>query len=102
MDTDGLSVTLVQMNPEKQVYQPCSYATRATSVTEKIYAQIECKCIAVVYATEKCHCHAFGNYFEVDSDHEPLQSLLNKPDKKTPVRIEQFRVKLQKFRSSGL
>ena len=51
----------------------------------------------MVFATEKYHYYLFGNYFKGYSDHEPLLSILNNPEKKAPIRIEQMRVNLKEL-----
>lgn len=58
---------------------PIMYCSRSLSESEKDYAQIEKELLAIVYAFQKFHNFAYGHSeIEVQSDHAPLLSILNK------------------------
>ena len=71
----GLGAVLLQ-NTAK-TWRPVAYASRALSETEKRYAQIEKKALAVTWACTKFTDYLLGCKFMIESDHKPLIPLLN-------------------------
>ena len=93
----GLGAVLLQLQEDgtrKLVY----YASRALSETEKRYAVIEEKALAVTRACEKFINYILGMKFTVETDHKPLIPLFTSTDlSKMPPRILRFRMRLMKY-----
>ena len=76
-------------------YNPEWTASRIRLRKEKNYAQIEKERLAIVFG-----CHYFDQYFAgkdkvtVESDHKPLQSILKKPIRVAPCRLQRMLLRL--------
>jgi len=77
---------------------PVAYASRALTVTERNYAQIEKECLAIVFATQRFEHYILGKKdIVVQSDHKPLMSIFAKPILSSPKRLQRMRLRLQKY-----
>jgi len=75
-----------------------AYASRALTPTEQRYAQIEKEMLAVVFGCTRFHNMLYGkDDVTIESDHQPLESLLKKPMSAAPMRIQRMRLKLQPY-----
>ena len=75
-----------------------AYASRALTSTEQKYAQIEKEMLAVVFGCTRFHKLLYGkDDVTIESDHQPLESLLKKPMSAAPLRIQRMRLKLQPY-----
>ena len=75
-----------------------AYASRALTSTEQKYAQIEKEMFAVVFGCTRFHKLLYGkDDVTIESDHQPLESLLKKPMSAAPLRIQRMRLKLQPY-----
>ena len=75
-----------------------AYASRALTPTEQRYAQIEKEMLAVVFGCTRFHKLLYGkDNVTIESDHKPLETLLNKPMNASPMRIQRMRLKLQPY-----
>lgn len=75
-----------------------AYASRALTPTEQRYAQIEKEALAVCFACTKFHKLIYGNSnVTIESDHKPLETIMNKPIYKAPLRIQRMMLKLQPY-----
>ena len=93
----GLGTVLLQQQGGQE-WRPLSYASRSMSETEKRYAQIEKKALAVTWACEKFNDYILGSTFLVESDHKPLVPLLStKSLNDLPSRILRFRLRMNKY-----
>lgn len=77
--------------------EPISYASRTLTETERRYAQIEKELLAVVFACQKFYDYIYGKPVLVETDHQPLVSILNKPLHTAPARLQRMILKLHKF-----
>lgn len=77
--------------------QPISYASRTLTETEMRYAQIEKELLAVVFACQKFYDYIYGKPVLVETDHQPLVTILNKPLQSAPARLQRMILKLHKF-----
>lgn len=59
---NGLGACLLQQE------RPVMYASRALTVSEQNYAQIEKELLAVLYAMRKFHQYVFGEIVQVQTD----------------------------------
>ena len=87
----GLGAALIQ---DKAVI---AYASRSLTETEQRYAQIEKETLAVVFGCTKFHKMLYGRHFIVESDHKPLEVILNKSILSAPMRIQRMILKLQPY-----
>ena len=94
---DGIGEILSQKNPVVKKIRPVAYTSRACTEVQKRYSQIEGECLAATWAVAKNQQYLIGGRFDLITDHQPLPSLLNKPLKNAPLRIERMRVKLMGF-----
>ena len=97
----GLGAVLLQLQEDgtrKLVY----YASRALSETEKRYAVIEEKALAVTRACEKFINYILGMKFTVETDHKPLIPLFTSTNlSKMPPHILRFRMHLMKYKANS-
>ena len=88
----GLGAALLQDG------HPIAYSSRALTVTERNYAQIEKELLAIVYACEKFDQYIFGKSdVVVESDHKPLETIFRKPIHSAPKRLQRMRLRLQSY-----
>ncbi|XP_055507978.1 uncharacterized protein LOC129707187 [Leucoraja erinacea] len=76
---------------------PVSFASRTMTDTEQRYAQIEKELLAVVFACSKFRDFLYGVRFTVETDHQPLVTILNKPIHAAPARLQRMMLQLQRF-----
>ena len=88
----GLGAALLQGG------QPVAYASRALTTTETRYAQIEKELLAIVFACDHFEAYVFGREcVNVETDHQPLVSIVTKPLNKAPNRLQRMLLRLQKY-----
>ena len=86
----GLGAALMQNG------RPIEYASRALTDTETRYAQIEKEMLAVVFSLGRFNQYTFGRHVNVQSDHKPLETILQKPLSQAPRRLQSMMMRLQK------
>ena len=57
--------------------RPIAFASKALSVAERKYSQLEKEGLAIVFGVKKFHDYLFGRKFQIRSDYKPLQHLFN-------------------------
>lgn len=94
----GLGGALLQPNEDGKL-QPVAFTSCSLSPTEQRYSQIEKECLAI------CNCfHKFDHWLygkadiEVHTDHQPLETILQKPLNKAPARLQKMMMRLQRYR----
>ena len=75
VDASSKGLGTVLLRDEKSL----AYASRALTPTKQRYAQIEKRTLAIVYGVQKFHQYIYGRTTDVETDHKPLQYILNKP-----------------------
>ncbi|KAI5720179.1 hypothetical protein M8J77_003057 [Diaphorina citri] len=88
---DGLGSCLLIEN------QPVSFASRALTSSEKMYAQIEKELLAIVFAVEKFHQFVYGHKVIVFTDHKPLTTILKKNINDVAARLQKLLLRLFKY-----
>ena len=88
----GLGAALLQNG------QPVAYASRALTPTETRYAQIEKELLAIVFACDHFEAYVYGREaVQVETDHQPLVSIVKKPLNSAPSRLQRMLLRLQKY-----
>ena len=87
----GLGAALLQNG------RPIENASRALTETETRYAQIEKEMLAIVFSLERFNQYAFGRHVNVESDHKPLETMLQKPLVRASRRLQSMMMRLQKY-----
>ena len=87
----GLGACLLQES------QPVAYASRALTDPETRYANIEREMLAIVFAVQQFHHYIYGHEVEIQSDHKPLQAIVQKPLHKASPRLQLMLLKLLKY-----
>ena len=87
----GLGACLLQKG------KPIAYASRSLNSAESNYAQIEKELLAIVFACQKFHHYIYGFPTNVQSDHKPLESIMNKPLSQVSPRLQRMLLKLQRY-----
>ena len=78
--------------------QPVTYAPRALTAAETRYAQIEKELHVIVYACDDFEPYIFGREsVNVDTDHQPLEMIVQKPLNSAPKQLQQMLLQLQKY-----
>ena len=84
----GLGAALLQNG------QPVAYYSRALTDAETRYAQIEKELLAIVFACDRFDAYTFGRYVvHVESDHQPLEMIMQKPLSAAPKRLQRMLAK---------
>ena len=88
----GLGACLMQTG------KPVAYASRAMTIAEQNYAQIEKEMLAIYFATSKFHQYVYGKSADsVQTDHKPLEIILKKALRKAPPRLQRLMLRLQSY-----
>lgn len=87
----GLGAVLLQDE------QPIAYASRALTESQQKHAQIEKETLAILYGLQKFHQYVYGKHVTVESDHKPLEHILNRSLHKAPPRIQRMMMLLLKY-----
>ena len=80
--------------------KPIAYASRSLTETEKRYAQIEKKVLALLYACTKFDQYIFGRHVNAETDHQPLVTIMKKTIHNATPRIQKMILKLQRYNIS--
>ena len=74
----GIGAMLLQIQHDGRK-APVAYVSRALTPTEQRYSQIEKEALAMTWACEKFECYLLGKPtpFLVETDHKPLQTIMN-------------------------
>ena len=68
------------------------------TMTRLIHVQIEKECPAIVTCMSKWHQYLYGKgNITVHTDHQPLETIFNKPLSKTPRRLQKMILNLQQY-----
>ena len=80
--------------------KPIAFASRSLSSAEKNYSQLDKEALAIVFGVKKFHQYVYGRQFIIQTDHKPLEQVLN-PDKMTPpmaaARIQRWALILSAY-----
>ncbi|KAI5085339.1 hypothetical protein C0J45_23164, partial [Silurus meridionalis] len=76
---------------------PVAFALRALTPTELRYAQIEKEMLALVFATQNLYDFIFGRPVTVETDHQPLFTILRKALHTASSRLQSMLLKLQQY-----
>lgn len=76
---------------------PIAYSSHTLTQTEMRYAQIEKELLAVVFACSKFDDYIYGQQIQIETDHQPLVTILNKPIHSAPARLQRMMLRLQKY-----
>ena len=88
---DGIGCAILQEN------KPIHYASRALTASEKRMAQIQKELLAVVFAVTKFRQYIYGKSVTVETDHQPLVTILKKPISEAPMSLQNLILKLQGY-----
>lgn len=88
---DGIGAACLQEG------RPIAYASRAMTATETRYAQIEKELLAVLFACKRFNDYIFGKSVIVETDHQPLISIMKKPLHMAPIRLQRMMLSLQRY-----
>ena len=80
----GYTVGAVLFQDDK----PLAYASQALTPAQEHYAQIEKETLGIVYGAQTFHQFIYGRTTVVESDHKPLQYILNRPLHLAPLRLQ--------------
>ena len=77
--------------------QPVTLTSRARTATERNYGQIQKELLAIVHVCKRFDQYVFGRDITVDSDHKPLEVILQKPLLAAPKRLQRMMMGLQNY-----
>ncbi|KAL5479357.1 hypothetical protein EMCRGX_G022870 [Ephydatia muelleri] len=89
--TVGLGAVLMQEG------RPVASVSRSLSKSEKNYVAIELECLAIVFACQKFHQYIFGKKVRIETDHKPLEIIVQKPILSAPRRLQRMLLLLQRY-----
>ena len=87
----GLGAALLQNN------RPIAFASKTLTDMETRYANIEHKCLSVVFGLEKFHTYIYGRHITVFNDHKTLEMITKKPIHVASPRVQRMLLQLQKY-----
>ncbi|KAF7641303.1 hypothetical protein LDENG_00285890 [Lucifuga dentata] len=70
---------------------------RALTETEQRYAQIEKELLTVVFSAKRFHQYTYGRTVTVQTDHKPLEAIVQKQLSKAPSRLQRMLLQLQRY-----
>ncbi len=93
----GVAAVLTQKKPNSDERKIVAYASRALSITEQNYSQLEREALAIVWSCEHFHLYLYGGRFAVFTDHQPLVTIFSNPASKPSARLERWSLRLQPY-----
>ena len=81
---------------QQEQERPIAYISRSLTPAEKNYSTTEKEWLAIVWAFTKFHPYLHGTHVNVETDHQPLVHLINKPH--PPGRLLRWAMALQEYR----
>ena len=87
----GLGTVLLQEG------QPIVFASRALTDTERRYSNIESELLGVVFGLKRLHHYTFGKSITVETDHQPLTSILKKTIAMSSPRLQRLLLRLAQY-----
>ena len=90
----GLGAVLTQQQGKE--WRVISYASRSLTDVERRYSQTEKEALALVWACERFNLYVFGQQFELETDHKPLECIYSASSKPS-ARIERWVLRLQSY-----
>ncbi|MBW0463933.1 hypothetical protein O181_003648 [Austropuccinia psidii MF-1] len=97
---DGLGEALhqVQIIDNKPTEGPACYISRKIKPTEARYSASQMECLCLIWALEKLHYYLDGSGFEVITEFNAIESLLNM--KKTKRHMLRWQIAIQEYRGN--
>ena len=92
----GLGGALLQPNDSGDL-QPVAYTSCKLRPNEELWAQIEKECLAIVSACDKWDLWIYGREVNVQTDHQPLETIFKKPLHSAPRRLQKMMMRLQRY-----
>ena len=83
----GLGAVILQNS------KPVMFASRALTVAEKNYQNLERECLATIWGMEKFHYFLYGKWFTLETDQKPLVSIYKKHMVEISPRIQRLIVR---------
>ena len=88
----GVGAVILQNN------RPVAYASKALTLSQQNYAQIEKEMLAIVFGCERFHNYLYGQReITVESDHKPLEAILKKPIHQAPLRLQKMTLRIKPY-----
>ncbi len=87
----GLGAALLQGG------RPVAFASKSLTSTEQRYANIEREMLAVVFGCKRFHTYVYGRPFTIESDHKPLQMIVEKNLTAAPPRLQRMLLEIQGY-----
>lgn len=97
----GLGAILTQVTSDG-TRNVVAFGSRALTPVEQRYAQVEREALAIVWACEHFHLYIYGGPVTVMTDHKPLVSIFNNPNKNLTMRLERWSLRLQPYQPTIL
>ena len=92
----GIGAILLQQADKKWLL--VAYASRAMTITESRYSQIEKEALAITWACDKFSSYVLGRHVLLETDHKPLVPLMTyKHLDDLPPQVLRFRLRLMRF-----
>ena len=82
----------------KPQWRPVTHGSRTLTEAERGYGKTEGESLAILSGIMANKEYLYGTKFEVVTDHKPLVSLYNSPNRPAPVRVDRHKGKLRNFR----
>lgn len=93
---NGIGCCMFQLHDNVLKLVACS--SRVLNDCEQNYSQSEKEMLSIYYATQKFNEYIYGRVVDVQTDHKPLISIMNKPVCKIgSVRLQRLKLKLLKY-----
>lgn len=96
-DASGVGLGAVLLQFKDNHPRVIGYASKSLSETEKKYPPIEKEALGIVWGVERFRIYLLGIYFELETDHRPLETLFTATSRPT-ARIERWMLRLQAFK----
>ena len=94
-DASGTGVGAAMLQEIDNVLHPCLFVSRKLTDCETRYAVIERECLAIFWAVHRLSRYLIGRKFIIQTDHKPLQFLLQ--GKPMNPRLFRWALSLQQF-----